>query len=849
MEIVANNILQLQNVKLKQCLGFGLPLAQGVCSEPEQLQLFQNSAKLAAMFQARNRWPDGSLRWVWCEALVEANGALDLALGEAGAATRPERCNSDNVASEFIKLVKSENAEVFASVALPGLPGELQLSATLTWEGASKPCELEQLSLDIRDSGFYQHASIHGRFPWQQSYLNFTYRMQYCAESGQWLCSVRLHNPEAASHPEGCWDLGDAGSAIIDQFRFAMHGPQGSWQAKIFDCASGKVHTAAADFVLEQTASGGEHWQSPIHINADKSLSVDSNGFVLQQGDERLVTGSRAQPQLSLGSENSLYQLELIDFWQNFPLQLGLEKSSANWGLFPQRTELQGGEAKTWHFHLAGGDNKAQASDCLQTQFSAQVIYNLDYLDHCACLPHLGLSQVPAEFDSLTQLGLEGAFPFEEKRERIDMYGWRNYGDLYADHEMHGLPEEPYFTSVYNNQYDPLMGMTLQYLRSGDKRWQSLSQALNRHVQDIDIYDTEKDKAEYNGGLFWHTNHYLKMETCTHRSYSKHHTAAYENFSAGGGPGGQHCYTTGLMLQYLLFGDKTAAQKVEQLCHWIRCFYNGTDSLLDRSFRFLTVDIKANGMSNIGVKAPGFRYPLDRGTGNFLVALMDCYEVTGREALLAEAAYVIRNTCHPKENLAQRNLLDVENAWFYTVFLQAVVRFTLLKHSLQQHDSDFQFARDSVMHYAAWMLDNEAFYLDRPEVLEFANDTWVAQDIRKATVYGFASLFASDATLSLRYAEAREETIQYIVNKLGDSQEQTYTRILVLLMQNVFTLRLPQNVPDSLKIASNQHLGKAPAHSKLRAFGAYVGDMFRLLAKFSLSREIAWFKLRFLKGS
>ena len=46
------------------------------------------------------------------------------------------------------------------------------------------------------------------------------------------------------------------------------------------------------------------------------------------------------------------------------------------------------------------------------------------------------------------------------------------------------------------------------------------------------------DKDEYNGGLFWHTDHYLDASTATHRTFSKNHSAAYEGYSSGGGPGG-----------------------------------------------------------------------------------------------------------------------------------------------------------------------------------------------------------------------------------------------------------------------------------------------------------------------
>ena len=69
---------------------------------------------------------------------------------------------------------------------------------------------------------------------------------------------------------------------------------------------------------------------------------------------------------------------------------------------------------------------------------------------------------------------------------------------------------------------------------------------LARHVIDIDIYHTDKDRDEFNGGLFWHTNHYLDAATSTHRTHSREHQKIKPG-GCGGGPGLEHLYTTGLL--------------------------------------------------------------------------------------------------------------------------------------------------------------------------------------------------------------------------------------------------------------------------------------------------------------
>src|SRR5205814_910950 len=127
-----------------------------------------------------------------------------------------------------------------------------------------------------------------------------------------------------------------------------------------------------------------------------------------------------------------------------------------------------------------------------------------------------------------------GEKTFEQKRETIDEYGWRNFGDLYADHEaaFHRGPQP--LVSHYNNQYDGIAGCAYQFMRSGDVRWWRLCAELAAHTTDIDIYHTDLDKAAYNRGLFWHTVHYVDAGLATHRSYPR---AAGVG---GGGPSPEH---------------------------------------------------------------------------------------------------------------------------------------------------------------------------------------------------------------------------------------------------------------------------------------------------------------------
>ena len=182
------------------------------------------------------------------------------------------------------------------------------------------------------------------------------------------------------------------------------------------------------------------------------------------------------------------------------------------------------------------------------------------------------------KLDALLNEAVDGPNSLFARREIIDEYGWRNYGEVYADHEnAHSSGPKP-IISHYNNQYDVIYGMLLQFFRSGDPRWWDLADPLARHVIDIDVYHTKRDKAAYSGGLFWHTDHYRDAATCTHRAYSKANVPLGRPY--GGGPSCEHNYTTGLLYYHYLTGDPLAREAVLELAGWVLRMDDGTRNIL-----------------------------------------------------------------------------------------------------------------------------------------------------------------------------------------------------------------------------------------------------------------------------
>ena len=132
-----------------------------------------------------------------------------------------------------------------------------------------------------------------------------------------------------------------------------------------------------------------------------------------------------------------------------------------------------------------------------------------------------------------------------------------------------------------------------------------------------------------------------------------------------------------------------------------------------------------------------------RGAAHSVHALLDGHRLAGDRAFLDKAEQIIRRTVHPDDSPADRNLLDREARWSYTAYLQELGRYLDYKAELGELDTMYTYAKASLLVYTRWMAANEYPYLDKPDELEYPNETWAAQDVRKSEVFDFAALHAS----------------------------------------------------------------------------------------------------------
>jgi hypothetical protein len=737
-----------------QAVTVGIPFPKGMVHHPAMLGLFDSMQEVPLQTLPLANWSDGSVKWLLLDFMLPTlhKGRTTWTLGnKTGDPGRSEagglrvREWSNEVVIETGPATFHLNRTVlqpFGRVVVSGVDLLDAKSSGIHLTNARGGEGTPRISNVSVEAGGPVRATVRlegtftGRAP-----LRFVARLSFFAGTGLVRLALTIHNPQRARHRGGLWDLGDPGSILFRELslRLALAGhgePRITLRAE-----PGQAPRSAPGGKVDiyQDSSGGDNWQSKNHVNRDGRVPCVFRGYRLRcAGAEEY--GNRASPVLTLETSAGGICAAVPEFWQQFPKAMATDGRTLGIDLFPGQCsdlyELQGGEQKThvvWLNFAAAGEPSPDLSWVHQP---ARVHAEPEWYAQSGAIAYLlpaGLDPDPRLQTLLTGV-VEGANSFAARREIIDEYGWRNYGEVYADHEAAHYPGPQPVISHFNNQYDVIFGALLHYYRTGDVRWFELLDPLARHVIDIDIYHTSEDRAAYNGGLFWHTDHYRDAATCTHRTYSRANQPTGRSY--GGGPCNEHNYATGLLHYYFLTGDPNAREAVISLADLVINMDDGRRTVLG------ILDDGPTGLAS-GTRQPDYHGP-GRGCGNSVNALLDGFLATGTRGYLQKAENLIRRSVHPAADVAGLDLLDVENRWSYTVFLSALGRHLGLKAEAGELDFMYSYARASLLRYGCWMLDNETPYLDHPKKLDFPTETWAAQDMRKANVLRLAATHAEE---------------------------------------------------------------------------------------------------------
>jgi len=865
-------------VQINNCYGFpvenypftiGVPWPEGAVSRQQDFRLIVNGQPKQFNAMTLANWSDGSAKWTLLDfqASMKANEHVLCELVSDG--------NSVDHAYDQAELVQIQLDESADGFLVNTGPAQFTIGKHSKWlfdqviyNGnkllSDMPCSVQLIdeqddtattvitAVTLRDAenALRQKINIKGLFQntSKKKLADFNLSLTFYAGHSTVKSDFTLINSRAAEHPGGVWDLGDNGSLFFKELsiKIQLDDTDGSCQSLIRVSPDTDWKTAnVSGFKLEQNSSGGKNWNSINHMNFKGEVPLEFKGFRYYEEDAQVLSGDRATPCVHLASGGKGVTAYIVDFWQNFPKGIQLDQSTLSLCLFPLNVsdcyELQGGERKRHTFYLDFGNNNSSLDSYIN---EIRPLIALDYYSRTKVIPWLPRFREDSEMQKLIDRGITGEKNFFDKREAIDEYGWRNFGEVFADHEELEYKGSGEFISHYNNQYDALYGFIKQYLVSGDGRWHELLSGLAQHIVDIDIYHTVEDRDEYNGGLFWHTHHYLNAFTCTHRTFSSKHAADFLYGEIGGGPGAEHCYTTGLSYYYFMTGDEVYKDAVLQLTNWVGRLLEGSGTVIERLLQFKSKELPILKRLVAGETVQRYSYPFTRGTGNYITSLIDAYNLTGDRQYLSTIERVIHQSIHPLDDIALRNLKDTEVSWSYLIYLQAVCKYLELKTNLNEIDDVCLYAKDSLLHYTDWMLENESPFLKAPENLEYPNHTWTAQDLRKANLFYIASLYSEDK--KAEYIEAARFYVHYVEDTLKDEETRHYSRILILLMQNdIHECGLDYDAAMAIRnISHSAAYSPAPLYSVPGILIRFFSDIVSRVIRLSLKNERRWLSFR-----
>jgi hypothetical protein len=756
----------LEGLRATQPATLGVPLPPGLMHEAEGLALRVGDCEIPVQGQALARWADGSVKWLLVDVVADSSlaGATHAELCRASAECRrpaplrieelPDVIRVKTGAATF--LLDRRVFQPFAQATVKGAK-LLETSQTLLTDerGKSRTPRIERI---IRET----EGPVRSTLLFEGSFAGtpvcrFAARLCFFAGTGLVRMRLTVHNPRRARHKGGLWDLGDPGSMLFRGLALELRLTEAAAQSMQWRAEPGHEWSACKPEALEiyQDSSGGANWQSKNHVNRHGHVPVSFRGYRTRIGGEQR-SGLRANPVVGLGGLLGNVAVAVPEFWQQFPKALSIADRTVRVGLFSEQSadlfELQGGEQKThtvWlHFGREQSAAEQSAAEALAWVHEPAHIFTTPQWNNASGvidqftptpskLPSLASQESPAfaRLESYLAEVMSESSGLLQRREIIDEYGWRNFGEVYADHEGAYYKGSLPLISHYNNQYDVVYGGVLHYLRTGERRWRDVFEPLARHVIDIDIYHTAEDRAAYNSGLFWFTDHYKTAGTCTHRSFTKENCTPGDR-SYGGGPGSSHNFTAGLLHYYYLTGNPQAREAVTGLADWVLAMDDG------RATVFSIVDDGPTGVASctadLDYQGPG------RGAGNSINALLDAWQLTGKPHYLEAAETLIRRCIHPADDVAARDFLNIELRWSYPMFLTALARYLALKVEHRQIDDMYAYGQASLHHYAAWMVDRERPYFDQAEKMEFPTEVWAAQELRKANVLRLAAAHAEE---------------------------------------------------------------------------------------------------------
>jgi hypothetical protein len=208
--------------------------------------------------------------------------------------------------------------------------------------------------------------------------------------------------------------------------------------------------------------------------------------------------------------------LVVKDFWQHHPISLWRTEGALGWQAIEEPALYTGGMGVTIESLIALDGPAKTASDVLYAPPPRGLPRFVHPLD--GTLAH---GPVGTRYDAL----LKAFVPrFAAELERMDDFGWRNWGDYQIGPSYTDKKEGP-VENWANLQYDLPTGLLVAWLRTGDPTLWRWAQASVRHLMDLDLvkFNPFKDKLDglvYRKGAMARARTHVDAEPIVDQGYA-----------------------------------------------------------------------------------------------------------------------------------------------------------------------------------------------------------------------------------------------------------------------------------------------------------------------------------------
>jgi hypothetical protein len=361
-----------------QPVSIGFPFVTGTVTTDTKLAIqCQDGQFKSCQISPSTFWHDGSVKWAMIDFIVDITSNETLLL------TLTDDFSDEDISShqsQIKVLANNKQLEINTGVetfCIGTSQDELFSIASSVFSQNESKKNSKNISIQLLDSKDEKYQAvidnvctnlteeamhrksltIHGSFVdengnestkenGKKSALKFESVLTFYANTTYIKVDFTLHNPQAAKHPGGLWDLGDEGSILFKSLSVNIPVDSNA-SVNIYDHVSNEAITCGKNTILKQFSSGGVNWDSPVHKDAAGNIDIEKNGFVINSDNDE-QEGMRISPAFSVQNSEDTTSVYIEKFWQNFPKAISKQNESLNIELFPEGNfELQGGEKKS----------------------------------------------------------------------------------------------------------------------------------------------------------------------------------------------------------------------------------------------------------------------------------------------------------------------------------------------------------------------------------------------------------------------------------------------------------------------------------------------------------------------